>query len=86
MTSFLVGIIVLVVVTLAIARSLIAERSRSPSDPDGDYGRAPDSPAYTESADDVRMKRRKGADEMIDDFVLQDAVEEDEHLTGVWEE
>ena len=86
MTSFLVGIIVLVAVTLAVARSLIAERSRGPSDPDGNYGRYPDSPAYTEPANDVRIKRRRDGDDMVDDFVLQDAVEEDEHLTGVWEE
>lgn len=90
MTSFLVGIIVLIAVTLAVSRSLVSDRSRDETETDRDYREDRGASSPTEPDDPPRARTRKSpdasTDATVDDFVLQDAVEEDESLTGVWDD
>ena len=90
MTSFLVGIIVLIAVTLAVSKSLVADRSRGEAETDRDHDEDRGASRHTEPDALPLPRTRKtagpSANATVDDFVLQDAVEEDEYLTGVWED
>jgi hypothetical protein len=85
MTSFLVGIAILVIVVLAVSRSLLGQR-----DPDGleenDYDNQETDGLRRRTEFPDRPDARREANAMVDDFVLHDAVDEDHNLTDMWDD
>ena len=81
MTSFLVGIIILIVVALALGRSLLAGRAGGQLPGDGDYAHDPVIDAEPAWTGPPGRGRTDDPAAMIDDFVVRDAVGEEHDLT-----
>ena len=85
MTSFLVGIAILILAVLALSRSLFGARDPdSVEDNSYDSLRADEFPSHAALPD--RPGSRREANAMVDDFVLQDAVDEQHDLTDLWDD
>jgi len=89
MLSLIGGILILIIVLLALVKSLLAHSEPGALAEDEDYPEDVEDIENVGYADAVPGQGRRvheRADEMIDDFVLQDAVDEEHDLTGVWED
>jgi len=86
MLSLIAGIIILIIVVLALAKSLLANQEPDVEYEDDDYPVDARDIKYAAVPPEHARRAHDPADAMIDDFVLQDTVDEEHDLTGVWEE
>jgi hypothetical protein len=86
MLSLIAGIIILIIVVLALAKSLLANQELGGEFEDDEYPEDAEVIEYPAVAPERARRAHDPADKTIDDFVLQDAVDEDHDLTGVWED